>query len=47
MGPLLAACVVSERNVHGALWLGAGLLLAGLAVVAWLHVTSPRHPAEG
>jgi predicted MFS family arabinose efflux permease len=44
MGPLLASQVVSDANVHGVLWLGAGLLLAGLAIVAWLHVTH-REPA--
>jgi hypothetical protein len=44
-GPLIAAFVVTERNVHGAVFLGIGLLLAGLAVIAWLHVTSARHPA--
>jgi hypothetical protein len=40
--------VVTERNVHGAVWLSIGLLLAGLAVIGWLHVTSARHlaPAE-
>jgi hypothetical protein len=44
LGPLFASQVVSERNIHGALWLGAGLTLAGLAIVAWLHVTH-REPA--
>ncbi len=39
MGPLLASLVVSDKDIHGALWLGAGLLLTGLATVAWLHVT--------
>jgi predicted MFS family arabinose efflux permease len=39
MGPLLASRVVSDQDIHGALWLGAGLLLAGLATVAWLHMT--------
>jgi hypothetical protein len=42
LGPALAAMVVSERDVHGALWLGAGLTLAGLAIVGWLHVTHRR-----
>ena len=41
MGPLLASQLVSDQDVHGALWLGAGLLLAGLAIVAWLHFTQP------
>ncbi len=39
IGPLLASRVVSDRDIHGALWLGAGMLLAGLGIVAWLHVT--------
>ncbi len=39
MGPALAATVINDRDVHGALWLGAGLLLTGLATLAWLHVT--------
>jgi len=45
LGPLLASRLVSDRDVHGVLWLGAGLTLAGLATVAWLHVTSRRTPA--
>jgi MFS family permease len=44
MGPLLASRVVSDQDIHGALWLGAGLMLAGLATVAWLHMTH-RKPA--
>ncbi|MGA0602324.1 MFS transporter [Caulobacter sp. KR2-114] len=39
LGPWLASFVVGDRDVRGALWLGAGLLLAGLAVVAWLRLT--------
>lgn len=49
MGPLLASFVVGDRDVHGVLWLGAGLMLAGLAVVTWLrltHKTPPPLPAE-
>ncbi|MGI9168586.1 MAG: MFS transporter [Caulobacteraceae bacterium] len=42
LGPLLASLVVGERDVRGVLWLGAGLLMAGLAVVAWLRWTSGR-----
>ncbi|MEO8926721.1 MAG: MFS transporter [Caulobacteraceae bacterium] len=41
-GPALASLAVGERDVHGVLWLGAGLLLAGLAVVAWLRFRPPR-----
>jgi predicted MFS family arabinose efflux permease len=44
MGPLLASRVVGAGSVHGALWLGAALTLAGLAVVAWLHFTARRAP---
>jgi len=44
MGPLLASRLVSDQDVHSVLWLGAGLMLAGLAVVAWLHLTN--RPAE-
>ena len=40
LGPLLASRVVGERDVHGVLWLGAGLLLTGLAAVAWLRFTT-------
>jgi len=42
MGPLLASMVVSDRDVHGVLWLGAALMLAGLASVGWLHFTHRR-----
>ncbi|MDB5468324.1 MAG: putative transporter [Phenylobacterium sp.] len=37
LGPLLASFVVGDRNVHGVLVLGAGLLLLGLSVVTVLH----------
>ena len=45
LGPLLAAVVVSERDIHGALWLGAGLLFTGLAIIAGLHFTARRGAA--
>jgi hypothetical protein len=41
VGPLLASLVVGERDVHGVLALGAGLLVAGLSVVAWLRFNKP------
>jgi predicted MFS family arabinose efflux permease len=41
-GPLLASRLVSDQDVHGSLWLGAGLALAGLAIVGWLHLTHER-----
>ncbi len=43
LGPLLAALVVSDKNVHAVLILGGGLLVLGLGVIAYLHFTSPRH----
>jgi hypothetical protein len=42
MGPLIASRLVSDADVHGSLWLGAGLTLAGLAIVGWLHLTHRR-----
>jgi MFS family permease len=42
LGPLLSALVVSDHEVRGVLWLGSGLLSAGLAMIAWLHLTSPK-----
>jgi hypothetical protein len=40
LGPLLAAFVVGDRDVHGVLWLGVALLFVGTAGVAWLRFTS-------
>ncbi len=42
LGPLLASFVVSDRDVRGALVLGAALLLTGLAMVAGLRFTPKR-----
>ncbi len=42
-GPLLAFFVVTGADVHGVLWLGGILLLAGFAMVGWLHFTTRRH----
>ena len=42
MGPALASLVVGDENVRGVLWLGAALLLVGLAVVAWLRFAAGR-----
>ena len=39
-GPLMAALIVGDRDVHGVLWMGAALLLAGFALIAWLHYTN-------
>ena len=38
-GPLLCSFVVSDADVRGSLWLGAGLVLTGLAMVAALRFT--------
>ena len=45
LGPLLAAFVVGDRDVHGALWLGAGLLVLGLVLSGALHFTAKPHAA--
>ena len=42
LGPLFAAFVVSDANVHSVLILGGALLVAGLGVIASLHFTSHR-----
>jgi predicted MFS family arabinose efflux permease len=44
LGPLLASRVVGDRDVHGVLWLAAGLLAAGLCGVAWLRFTARSVP---
>jgi len=46
MGPLLASWFVSDADVHGALWLGTALLLAGMAMIAGLHVLALRDQEE-
>jgi hypothetical protein len=42
MGPLLSSFIVSDADVHGAVWLGVGLMLSGLALMGVLHVTAQR-----
>jgi len=42
MGPLLSSFIVSDADVHGAVWLGVGLMLSGLALMGALHVTALR-----
>jgi len=37
LGPLLASFVVSNADVYGAVWLGAGLVTSGLALMAVMH----------
>jgi DHA1 family inner membrane transport protein len=44
LGPLLASQVVSDRDVHGVLWLGGALLILGLVGVAGLRFTTRRAP---
>jgi hypothetical protein len=39
LGPLLSSVIVGDGAVRGVLWLGAGLLLIGLALIAWLRMT--------
>ncbi len=42
LGPLLASFIVSDKQIHGVLVLGAVLLAIGLAIIASLHFTSRR-----
>ena len=42
LGPLFGSWVVSDADVHGVLWLGGGLLLAGLAIIATLYMRGTR-----
>jgi hypothetical protein len=42
LGPLCASFLVGDKDVHGALALGAGLLLGGLAMMARLHFAAMR-----
>ncbi len=39
-GPLLASFVASDADVRGVLWLAAGLIVTGLAMIAGLRFTS-------
>jgi hypothetical protein len=40
LGPFLASMVVDEHHSRGALYLGGALMLAGMAIIAWLHFTT-------
>ena len=42
LGPLLAALVVGDKDVHGVLWMGGALLVGGLILAAILHFTAHR-----
>ncbi|MFI4935282.1 MAG: MFS transporter [Caulobacterales bacterium] len=46
LGPLMASVLVSDRDSHPVILLGGALLLAGLAVIAWLHFTSRHEPVR-
>jgi len=46
LGPFLARFTVSEKDVHGVFILGTSLLLAGLAVIAGLHIVAVRERAR-
>ena len=37
---------VNGEDVRGVLWLAAGVMLAGLAIVSWLHYTHRAPSAE-
>jgi len=39
-GPLMAALIVGDGDVHGVLWMGGALLVAGFALIAWLRFTN-------
>jgi len=41
-GPLLASFVVSGVDVRPAAWMGVGLALVALVIVAFLHLTRSR-----
>ena len=46
LGPFLASRVVSNADVHGALWLGATLLLTGLVMMAGMYAVERRERAR-
>ena len=46
LGPLAAARLVSDSDVHNALALGAFFLLAGMSVIALLHILAVRDRAS-
>jgi xanthine/uracil permease len=41
-GPLLASFMVTGADVRPAVWLGVGLALVTLVIIAFLHVTRSR-----
>jgi len=42
LGPLLASFIVSDADVFGAVYLGTGLILSGLAMMGALHLVGMR-----
>lgn len=46
MGPLASSFLVSDGDVHGALYLGAGLILSGLLMIAGMHAVAVRDRAR-
>lgn len=46
LGPFAASQIVSDANVHGALWLASGFLLAGLAMICGLYLAERRDAAH-
>jgi len=42
IGPALAIFVIGDQNVHGAIFLGVALLLAGMIIVTGLHLFAMR-----
>ncbi len=45
-GPLASSFVVSDGNTHGALYLGAGLIVSGTVMMAGLHLLTLRERAH-
>lgn len=46
LGPLCASLIVTDANVHGALWLGTGFVLTGLLMMAGMYVAERRERAH-
>jgi hypothetical protein len=43
LGPLGASIIVSDRNVHGSLWLGGVLIVVGLMMFVGVYLASSRN----
>jgi hypothetical protein len=46
LGPFLASRIVGEQDVHGAVVLGAAMLLIALALCGGLHLTTRGYEAD-